>query len=181
MQPVDFFHSRIDAMINLYDPLAVLAKRLPWSQIETAIATKFEQQSRVSQVLQSENLSGTTLTVKGGGRSNAGWPKLPIRLMASLFCSRTASTLATKYWWRAGARPSCGSSSEAWTTKSIDGSVTPPRSDAFDVPWVKTVFWNCYSRPLSTQPLPLRHSDPKTWARNCWSDGPGASHSPPSR
>ena len=31
MQPVDFFRSRIDAMINLNDPLAVLATRLPWS------------------------------------------------------------------------------------------------------------------------------------------------------
>ena len=29
MQPVDFFRSRIDAMINLNDPLAVLATRLP--------------------------------------------------------------------------------------------------------------------------------------------------------
>ena len=34
MQPVDFFRSRIDAMINLNDPLAVLATRLPWNQTE---------------------------------------------------------------------------------------------------------------------------------------------------
>ncbi len=34
MQAVDFFRSRIDAMINLNDPLAVLASRPPWSQIE---------------------------------------------------------------------------------------------------------------------------------------------------
>ena len=32
MQPIDFFRSRIDAMINLNDPLAVLASRLPWGQ-----------------------------------------------------------------------------------------------------------------------------------------------------
>ena len=30
MQAADFFRSRIDAMINLNDPLAVLASRLPW-------------------------------------------------------------------------------------------------------------------------------------------------------
>ena len=30
MQPIDFFRSRIDAMISLNDPLAVLATRLPW-------------------------------------------------------------------------------------------------------------------------------------------------------
>lgn len=29
MHPSDFFRSRIDAMINLNDPLAVLATRLP--------------------------------------------------------------------------------------------------------------------------------------------------------
>lgn len=46
MQPVDVFRSRIDAMINLSDPLAVLATRLPWSQIEAAIAAKFEHQNR---------------------------------------------------------------------------------------------------------------------------------------
>lgn len=33
MQPLDFFRNRIDAMINLIDPLAVLATRLPWGQI----------------------------------------------------------------------------------------------------------------------------------------------------
>ena len=84
MQPVDFFRSRIDAMINLNDPLAVLATRLPWIQIETAIAAKFEHQNRVGQVLQCEDMFGTTQTVIGGGRSNAGRSKLAIRLMASL-------------------------------------------------------------------------------------------------
>ena len=43
-------------MINLNDPLAVLATRLPWSQIETAVAAKFEHQNRVGQVLQSEDM-----------------------------------------------------------------------------------------------------------------------------
>ena len=37
MQDIDFFRSRIDAMINLADPLAVLATRLPWRQIEAAV------------------------------------------------------------------------------------------------------------------------------------------------
>ena len=44
MQEQDFFRSRIDAMINLNDPLAVLATRLPWDQIEAAVAAKFERQ-----------------------------------------------------------------------------------------------------------------------------------------
>jgi len=45
MQSMDFFRSRIDAMINLNDPLAVLATRLPWNQIEAAVAQKFEHQN----------------------------------------------------------------------------------------------------------------------------------------
>jgi len=84
MQPVDFFRGRIDAMINLNDPLAVLAKRLPWRQIEAAIAVKFEHQSRTGQVLKDEDMFGTSEIVVGAGRSNAGRPKLPIRLMVSL-------------------------------------------------------------------------------------------------
>jgi IS5 family transposase len=94
MQPVDFFRSRIDAMINLNDPLAVLATRLPWGQIEAAVAAKFEHQNRVGQVLQSEDMFGTTQTVMGGGRSNAGRPKLAIRLMASLLYLKNSFNLS---------------------------------------------------------------------------------------
>ena len=42
----DFFRSRIDVMINLSDPLAVLAARLPWNQIEAALAPTFARQDR---------------------------------------------------------------------------------------------------------------------------------------
>jgi IS5 family transposase len=84
MQPVDFFRARIDAMINLNDPLAVLATKLPWKQIETAIAIKFEHQQRTGEILEAQDLFGATQTLLGAGRSNAGRPKLPIRLMASL-------------------------------------------------------------------------------------------------
>ena len=84
MQAIDFFRSRIDAMINLSDPLAVLATRLPWNQIETAIAAKFERQNRAGEILKAQDMFGSTETVIGAGRSNAGRPKLAIRLMASL-------------------------------------------------------------------------------------------------
>jgi IS5 family transposase len=84
MQSLDFFRSRIDTMINLSDPLAVLATRLPWNQIETAISAKFEHQNRTGQILKDQDMFGTTDILVGAGRSNAGRPKLPIRLMASL-------------------------------------------------------------------------------------------------
>jgi IS5 family transposase len=84
MQAIDFFRSRIDAMINLNDPLAVLASRLPWKQIEAAVSQKFEHHNRAGEILKAQDMFGTTETLVGAGRSNAGRPKLPIRLMASL-------------------------------------------------------------------------------------------------
>ena len=84
VQTPDFFRSRIDAMINLKDPLAVLATRLPWDQLESAVAAKFERQSRTGRVLDGQDLFGPTQVLAGAGISNAGRPKLSIRLMASL-------------------------------------------------------------------------------------------------
>ena len=84
METADFFRARIDAMINLSDPLAVLATRLPWAQIEASVAAKFERQERAGQVLEGQDMFGPTLVLDGAGVSNAGRPKLPIRLMASL-------------------------------------------------------------------------------------------------
>jgi IS5 family transposase len=84
MQTPDFFRSRIDAMINLGDPLAVLARRLPWGLIETAVALKLARRDRAGQVLDGADLFGPTAVVVGGGVSTGGRPKLPIRLMASL-------------------------------------------------------------------------------------------------
>ena len=37
----DFFRARLDQMIDLRHPLAVLARRMPWSQIETALSPAF--------------------------------------------------------------------------------------------------------------------------------------------
>ncbi len=36
----DFFHSRIDQIIDLRHPLAVLASHMPWQEIETSLASK---------------------------------------------------------------------------------------------------------------------------------------------
>ena len=84
MQTPDFFRSRIDAMINLRDPLAVLATRLPWAQIEALLSPMFERSNRAGDTLESGDLLGPTQVVIGAGQSAAGRPRLPIRLMASL-------------------------------------------------------------------------------------------------
>jgi IS5 family transposase len=94
METPDFFRSRIDAMINLNDPLAVLAKRLPWGLIEATLAAKFERENRAGQSLDGADLFGPTAVVVGGGISTAGRPKLPIRLMASLVYLKNAFNLS---------------------------------------------------------------------------------------
>ncbi len=80
----DFFHGRLDPMIDLRHPLAVLANRLPWPQIEAALAPAFERKNRQGEVVEIDDLFDTTLVIAGGGVSAAGRPRLPIRLMASL-------------------------------------------------------------------------------------------------
>ena len=84
MEAADFCRARIDAMINLSDPLAVLARRLPWDQIEAAPLAKFEREDRPGRVLEGQDMFGATQVLEGAGVSNAGRPKLPIRLLASL-------------------------------------------------------------------------------------------------
>jgi IS5 family transposase len=84
MSTPDFFRSRIDAMINLNDPLAVLATRLPWAQLEAAIAQKFARQVCAGTVVEGMDLFGPTQALVGAGTSAAGRPRLPLRLMISL-------------------------------------------------------------------------------------------------
>ena len=84
METPDFFRCRIDAMINLRHPLAVLATRLPWNVIEASLAPKFERKDRPGQLIEGQDMLGSTTTLVGAGRSNAGRPKTPIRLLASL-------------------------------------------------------------------------------------------------
>jgi IS5 family transposase len=111
METPDFFRSRIDAMINLNDPLAVLARRLLGEQIEAVLAAKFEREERAGQILDVADLFGTTAVVVGAGTSTGGRPKLSIRLMASLLylkhsfnlsdeevCSRWSENVVWQYF-----------------------------------------------------------------------------------
>jgi hypothetical protein len=40
----DFFRNRLDQMIDLRHPLAVLANRMPWQEIETSLAQRWARQ-----------------------------------------------------------------------------------------------------------------------------------------
>lgn len=90
----DFFHSCLDQMINLHHPLAVLANRLPWPDIEAALAPAFERKDCQGEVLEIDDLFGTALVIAGGSVSAAGRPRLPIRLMASLLYLKHAFNLS---------------------------------------------------------------------------------------
>jgi len=84
MSTPDFFRTRLDAMIDLRHPLAVLATRMPWGQIEATLAPAFARRARDGQSVEGEDMFGPTLAVAPGGVSAAGRPRLPIRLMVGL-------------------------------------------------------------------------------------------------
>ncbi len=80
----DFFRSRLDQLIDLRHPLAVLANRMPWQEIEASLAHRFARQMRKGKEIEDLGLFGPTVSVAGAGVSNAGRPRLPTRLMVSL-------------------------------------------------------------------------------------------------
>jgi len=80
----DFFRARLDQMIDLRHPLAVLATRMPWQAIETSLAPVFAHRDRKGRPVEGADLFGPTLAVAGAGISLAGRPRLPIRLMVAL-------------------------------------------------------------------------------------------------
>jgi IS5 family transposase len=84
MSTDDFFRARLETMIDMRHPLAVLATRMPWSDIEAALAPALGHQDRTGRSIEGADLFGPTLAVAGAGMSNAGRPRLPIRLMVSL-------------------------------------------------------------------------------------------------
>ncbi len=90
----DFFRARLDQMIDLKHPLAVLAKRMPWEQIEQALSPCFAHKNRSGKETAGTDLFGPTFAIAGGGISNAGRPKLSIRLMASLLYLKHAYNLS---------------------------------------------------------------------------------------
>ena len=162
MQTADFFRARIDAMINPKDPLAVLATGLPWGQIEASVAAKFERQKRAGQTLEGQDMFGPTQVLVGAGTSNAGRPKLPIRLMASLLYLKHSFNLSDEELvarW---------SENVLWQFFSgMDYYEHRPPCDATQVAsaatWAKKA-WSTCSRPPSTQQWPSRQSSPRTWS-----------------
>ena len=96
-ETLDFFRGRLDSMIDLQHPLAVLGTRLAWAQIEAELAPIWQRRSRDG-VLQ-QRLMGDLFDLTrggvliGGGVSVAGRPRLNVRLMVSLLYLKNAFNL----------------------------------------------------------------------------------------
>ena len=80
----DFFRNRLDQMIDLRHPLAVLANRMPWQEIEASLVQRWARQVKAGKKIEDLDLFGSVSSVVGGGASNAGRPRLPTRLMVAL-------------------------------------------------------------------------------------------------
>ncbi len=90
----DFFRARLDQMIDLRHPLAVLTRRMPWAQIEASLAPVLAHRDRAGHRVEGADLFGPSVAVVGAGVSNAGRPRLPIRLMVSLLYLKHAYNLS---------------------------------------------------------------------------------------
>jgi transposase, IS5 family len=90
----DFFHARLQSMIDPRHPLAVLAAKLPWPGIEAALSVKFAREDRAPRSETVDGLFGTETIESGGGVSSAGRSRLPIRLMAGLLYLKNSFNLS---------------------------------------------------------------------------------------
>ena len=79
----DFFRSRIDHMIDLRHPLAVLASRMPWQEIEARVAQVFCRKGRAGVAMPDLDLFGEQVQ-RVAVASNAGRPRVPLRIMIAL-------------------------------------------------------------------------------------------------
>lgn len=79
----DFFRARIDQMIDLRHPLAVLASRMPWQEIEAAVAHRFVRKAHEGEAMPDLDLFGEKPQRKVLA-SKASRPRVPLRVMISL-------------------------------------------------------------------------------------------------
>ena len=80
----DFFRNRLDQMFDLRRPLAALANRMPWQEIEASLAQRWARQVKPGKKIEDLDLFGPVSALTGDGISNAGRPRLPTRLMVAL-------------------------------------------------------------------------------------------------
>ncbi|WP_226858625.1 transposase [Diaphorobacter aerolatus] len=70
-------------MIDVRHPLAVLASRVPWQEIEAQVAQVFSRKARTGAALPDLDLFGEQVQ-RAARASHAGRPRVPLRIMISL-------------------------------------------------------------------------------------------------
>ena len=81
----DFFCSRLDQMIDHSHPLVVLASHLPWEKMQAGVVPQFAHKELPLQHSdETLDLAGPIARISGGKASNAGRPRLAMRLMIAL-------------------------------------------------------------------------------------------------
>ncbi len=89
----DFFRARLDPMIDLRHPLVVLASRMPWQQIEASVAHLFSRKARAAQAMPDLDRFGEAAQPLAR-KSNAGRPRVPLRIMMALLYLKHAFNLS---------------------------------------------------------------------------------------
>ena len=89
----DFFSARLDHMIDLRHPLAVLASRMPWQRIEASVAHLFSRKARAGAAMPELDLFGEAPAPRPR-QSNAGRPRVPLRTMIALLYLKHAFDLS---------------------------------------------------------------------------------------
>jgi transposase, IS5 family len=90
----DFFRARLETIIDMRHPLAVLTTRMPWLEIEASLAPLLAHRDRAGKVIDGADLFGPTSELVGSGVSARGRRRLPIRLMVSLLYLKHAFNLS---------------------------------------------------------------------------------------
>ena len=92
----DFFRSRLDQMIDLRHPLAVLASRMPWQEIEASLSHRFARAAKAGKQIEDIDLFGATVSLSGAGISKAGRPPAAYAAAAPSRSARRCGALASK-------------------------------------------------------------------------------------
>jgi IS5 family transposase len=90
----DFFRARLDTMIDLRHPMAVLVRKMPWPEIEAVLAPALAHRDRKGRLVEGADLFGTTAQLASADLSNAGRPRRPIHLMVALLYLKHAFDLS---------------------------------------------------------------------------------------
>ncbi|MDH5857403.1 IS5 family transposase [Lampropedia aestuarii] len=79
----DFFRLRLDHLIDLRNPLAVLASRMSWQELEASVSHLLSRKARAGVAMPDLDLFGEQL-VHRKRASNAGRPRIALRVIISL-------------------------------------------------------------------------------------------------